>query len=124
MQSDALPAVNGNARYTIVKSTKQKSLEKSLVFANPAEKPLSGQKNEWKASEVSMGCVDTITAYNFPKQSEYVNRRCKVCFHYNTTKWIMGTVIRDDREEPYETLIRLDDGRVIRGVECQFSFSI
>ena len=33
----------------------------------------------------------------------------------------MGTVIRDDREEPFETLIRLDDGRVLRGVECQYS---
>lgn len=77
-----------------------------------------------KDGEVSMGCIDTITAYKFPKQSEYVNRRCKVCFHYNTTKWIMGTVIRDDREEPYETLIKLDDGRVMRAVECQYSFSI
>lgn len=36
----------------------------------------------------------------------------------------MGTVIRDDREEPYETLIQLDDGRTMRGVECQYSFSI
>jgi hypothetical protein len=29
-------------------------LEKPLVFANRAEKPLSGQKNEWKVSEVGM----------------------------------------------------------------------
>lgn len=72
----------------------------------------------------AMGCVKTITAYGFPKQSEYVNRRCKVCFHYDTSKWIKGTVIRDDREEPYETLIRLDDGRTMRAVECQYSFSI
>ena len=77
-----------------------------------------------KVGEVSMGCINTITAYKFPQQSEYVNRRCKVCFHYDTTKWIMGTVIRDDREEPYETLIKLDDGRVMRAVECQYSFSI
>ena len=70
-----------------------------------------------------MGCVSTITAYDFPKQSQYVNRRCKVCFHYDTSKWIMGTVIRDDREEPFETLIQLDDGRTMRGVECQYLFS-
>lgn len=31
-----------------------------------------------------------------------------------------GTIIRDDAEEPFETLIRLDDGRVIRAVECQW----
>lgn len=27
----------------------------------------------------------------------------------------------DDREEPFETLIKLDDGRVVRGTECQYS---
>ncbi len=71
-----------------------------------------------------MGCVDTITVYKFPKQSEHVNRRVKVCFHYDTNKWIMGTIIRDDREEPFETLIKLDDGRVIRGTECQYSMHL
>ena len=70
-----------------------------------------------------MGCVSTITLYAFPKQSEFVNRRCKVIFHYDTEKWIMGTIIRDDREEPFETLIRLDDGRIIRGCECQYSIN-
>ena len=44
-----------------------------------------------------------------------------MCFHYDTSVEIPGTVIRDDREEPFETLIKLDDGRVIRGVECQYS---
>lgn len=68
-----------------------------------------------------MGCISTIDAYHFPKQSEYVNRRCNVCFHYDTSVYIPGTVIRDDREEPFETLIKLDDGRVIRGTECQYS---
>lgn len=71
-----------------------------------------------------MGCISTITAYKFPKQSEYVNRRCKVCFHYDTTKLLNGTIIRDDREEPFETLVRLDDGRIIRGAECQYSICI
>ena len=69
-----------------------------------------------------MGCVETIDAYRFPKQSEYVNRRCNVCFKYDTSNIIPGTLIRDDREEPYETLIKLDDGRVVRGTECQFSY--
>ena len=71
-----------------------------------------------------MGCVSTITADRFPKQSEYVNRKCKVCFHYDTSKLIPGTIIRDDREEPYETLIQLDDGRVMRAAECQYSFNV
>jgi len=68
-----------------------------------------------------MGCVENITAYKFPKQSEYVNRRCEVCFHYDTSVTILGTVIRDDREEPFETLIKLDDGRILRAAECQYS---
>ena len=68
-----------------------------------------------------MGCVKTITAYDFPEQSSHVNQRCRVCFHYDTSKWLNGTVIRDDRDEPYETIIKLDNGRVVRGVECQYS---
>ncbi len=67
-----------------------------------------------------MGCVKTITAYSFPKQSEFVNRRCEVCFHFNTEKTKEGTIIRDDREEPFETIIRLDDGRLILATECQY----
>ena len=67
-----------------------------------------------------MGCVKNIDFYKFPKQSEFVNRRCKVTFMYDTSRYIPGTIIRDDREEPFETLIRLDDGRVIRATECQY----
>lgn len=70
-----------------------------------------------------MGNIKTIDRYNFPKQSQYVNRRCEVCFHYDTSKIIMGTIIRDDREEPFETIIHLDDGRTILGTECQYSIN-
>ena len=68
-----------------------------------------------------MGCVETIDMYRFPKQSEFVNQRVNVIFKYDTSRRIEGTIIRDDREEPFETLIKLDDGRVIRGTECQYS---
>lgn len=68
-----------------------------------------------------MGCVENIDFDKYPKQSAYVNRRCNVTFLYDTSRYITGTIIRDDREEPFETLIRLDDGRVIRGTECQYS---
>lgn len=68
-----------------------------------------------------MGCVENISAYNFPKQSEYVNRRVKVCFHYDTSKMFGGKIVRDDREEPGETIIQMDDGRIIRATECQYS---
>ena len=68
-----------------------------------------------------MGCVKNIAIDQFPRQSKFVNSRCRVCFHYDTSKLIMGTIIRDDREEPYETIIWLDDGRAVRDVECQYS---
>lgn len=70
-----------------------------------------------------MGCVPTISMSRFPKQSKVVNRQCNVCFNYDIDNAIKGTIIRDDCEEPYETLIRLDDGRVVRGVECQYRIS-
>lgn len=67
-----------------------------------------------------MGCVETITATNFPKQSPFVNRRVAVCFHYSANEQVMGTIVRDDCEKPFETLIKLDDGRILRAVECQY----
>ncbi|MGN0329581.1 MAG: hypothetical protein ACI4D4_11460 [Lachnospira sp.] len=77
-----------------------------------------------------MGCVKTITHNSFPKQKDKdykypqyaVGARVKVCFHYDTSHYCMGTVIRDDVEEPFEMLIKLDDGRYVRGVECQFTY--
>lgn len=68
-----------------------------------------------------MGCVKTISKYSFPKQSGHVNQRCEVCFHYDTSQTVDGTIVRDDREEPFETIIKLDNGHIIRGVECQYS---
>ena len=68
-----------------------------------------------------MGCVKTIDKYHFPKQSGHVNQRVEVCFHYNSKETTNGTIIRDDAEEPFETLIKLDNGHVLRGVECQYS---
>lgn len=77
-----------------------------------------------------MGCVETIAYDKFPKQRDKnykypymaVGARVKVCFHYDTSKFCMGTVVRSDIEEPVETIIRLDDGRYVRDVECQYSY--
>ena len=72
----------------------------------------------------------SITFDKFPKQKdknykypEYaVGARVEVCYHYDTSKKHYGTVVRDDIEEPFETIIKLDNGRYIRAVECQFSY--
>ena len=67
-----------------------------------------------------MGCVETITADKWPAQNFDCGRRVLVCFHYDTTKTTPGTVVRDDMESPYVTIIRLDDGRHVLSTECQF----
>ena len=75
-----------------------------------------------------MGCVNTITFEKFPKQAdenyEYpkVGKRVRVCYHYDTSRYHDGTIVRDDIEEPYETIIKLDNGRYVRGCECQYTF--
>jgi hypothetical protein len=33
----------------------------------------------------------------------------------------LGTIVRDDNEPPWRTIIRLDDGRVVLASECQYS---
>jgi hypothetical protein len=67
-----------------------------------------------------VGCVDTIRHDRYPRQTGWVGQRVAVCFFYNTEHTILGKVVRDDDEDPYETVIRLDDGRFVRGTECQF----
>ena len=77
-----------------------------------------------------MGCIDTITYDKFPKQKDEnyiyprfkVGSRVKVCYHYDTSKYHYGTIVRDDLEEPFETIIKLDNGRYLRATECQFSY--
>lgn len=68
-----------------------------------------------------MGVHNNITADTFPKQGSFKGRRCEVCFHYDTSKKLPGTIVRDDVEAPGETIIQLDDGRFVRGAECHYS---
>ena len=77
-----------------------------------------------------MGCIDTITYDKFPKQKDEnyiyprfkVGSRVKVCYHFDTSKYHYGTIVRDDLEEPFEPIIKLDNGRYLRATECQFSY--
>lgn len=68
-----------------------------------------------------MGCVENVTAFKFPKQSQFLYNRVEVCFHYDTSHYVYGKIVRDDREEPYEGIIALDDGRYVKMTECQYS---
>lgn len=68
-----------------------------------------------------MGVHSSIDYDKFPKQSIYLNKRVQVCFCYNTKNTISGTIVRDDYEDPWLTLIKLDDGRYVTSTECQYS---
>lgn len=69
-----------------------------------------------------MGCVKTISFDKFPAQSKIVGSRVRVVYHYNTAKTDYGTIVRDDAETPFETIIKLDNGKYVLGTECQYSF--
>ena len=68
-----------------------------------------------------MGVVNNISSLEFPKQSKWVNKKVNVCFHFDTTITIRGVIVRYDIEHPGRIIIKLDDGRHILDVECQFS---
>lgn len=67
-----------------------------------------------------MGCVKNLTKDKRPEQGGWVGKRAEVCFNYDTSKRFPGKVIRDDREEPFETIILLDDGFPVKTSECQW----
>lgn len=75
-----------------------------------------------------MGCVSTISYDNFPKQADdnykypKVGKRVSVCYHFDTSKKHTGVIVRDDIEEPWQTIIALENGRYILATECQYSF--
>lgn len=69
-----------------------------------------------------MGCHKNIGFDEFPEQGYYLNKKVEVCFNYDATKTIEGICIRDDTEEPFVTLFRLVDGRVVGSLECQYKF--
>ena len=67
-----------------------------------------------------MGVHKGITATAFPKQGVYLGKKVLVLFHYNTDASFAGEIIRDDVEDPYQTIIKLKDGRVVLGTECHY----
>ena len=60
-------------------------------------------------------------SFSLPEQGSWLNRDAEVCFHYNTDRIVNGKIVRDDNKEPFRTVIKLDDGRVVYATECQYS---
>jgi hypothetical protein len=71
-----------------------------------------------------MGIAANVGRRTFPKQGSLAGRSVRVAFHYDLTDTIAGVVVRDDLQEPFRTIIRLDDGRHVLGTECQFTESV
>lgn len=67
-----------------------------------------------------MGNVAGVSATEYPRQGGLVGKRVRVCYHYDTENVTEGVCIRDDMSAPYETILQLDNGRVVRGAECQY----
>jgi len=63
---------------------------------------------------------DELDDFKLPNQGNDKKSRAEVYFHYDTSRTLEGKIVRDDMEEPYLTLIELEDGRVISAVECQY----
>lgn len=68
-----------------------------------------------------------IDVNSFPKQYSVeesqmggIGRKVEVYFFYKAENTIPGVIIRDDRELPFRTIIRLCDGRIILATECQY----
>ena len=56
----------------------------------------------------------------FPMQGEFLGTRTRVVFDHSDPP-LMGTIVRDDTDVPWVTIIHLDNGRYVLGTECQYS---
>lgn len=61
-----------------------------------------------------------IDAERFPKQGPHWGKQVRVCFNYDTSRTMLGLVVRDDAEEPGRMIIKLEDGRHVLSSECQY----
>lgn len=74
-----------------------------------------------------MGCVANISYDKFPRQADgnykypQLGKKVKVCYHYDTSKYHYGIIVRSDIEEPFETIIQLDNRHFVRATECQYA---
>jgi len=64
---------------------------------------------------------DEQDGYIKVEQGNHKDRPTKVCFNYDTSHILEGTVVRDDMEEPFRTVIKLDVGRFVLSSECMYS---
>lgn len=71
-----------------------------------------------------MGVHPNVGLNKFPKQGGWLNKEAKVMFNFDSSTISKGVIVRDDMEEPFVTLIKLEDGRIISSTECQYSLDL
>jgi hypothetical protein len=73
-----------------------------------------------------MGFAINVTHNTFPKQSDWLGKRVRVLFRYgsNDEPELHGTIVRDDIQDPWKSIIKLDDGRYVLTTECQYSLEL
>ena len=64
--------------------------------------------------------LDPVGFDRFPEQGPFKGREVRVCFDFDPSRTVEGTVIRCDAEAPGRMIIQLDDGRVVMSTECQY----
>lgn len=67
-----------------------------------------------------MGIHPNVGFDKFPRQGQYLNKSCSVCFNYDTSKYTDGVIIRDDAEDPWLLIIKLVDDRIVLSTECMY----
>lgn len=68
-----------------------------------------------------MGVHANIDYDKFPRQSDWIGKRCEVCFNYDADRRLDAECVRDDREAPHLTIFKLADGRYVTATECQYT---
>lgn len=66
-----------------------------------------------------MGCHANIGYGKWPEQGLHLGQRVEVVFDFGEER-LTGTVVRDDLDDPYVTIIKLDCGRHVLASECQY----
>jgi hypothetical protein len=68
-----------------------------------------------------MGVEINIGFNKFPEQGKLLGKRVAVYFNFDDYHPSVGTVVRYDVDEPYRTIVALEDGRYILGNECHIN---
>jgi len=68
-----------------------------------------------------VGIQEHIDYDRFPKQGNWVGKRCEVSFRYDPTRTVGAECVREDCEFPRLTIFKLDDGRHVLATECMHS---